>query len=148
MALRSSSFTLAGSSHRVTSFVKSGPFSPPELFLGLDGICPMLPSTIPRMKLTTEDQFVQAIPIQAPENHQFTIPIHQVQQRPPNEVLPITEAIQIKAAEYWLKLGEADLAMKELEALPTRIWRCSWAIKTRLAAMGALSGRDELAAQG
>jgi hypothetical protein len=38
--------------------------------------------------------------------------------------LPINDALQIQAAEYWLKLGEADLAMKELEKLPTKIWRC------------------------
>ena len=43
-----------------------------------------------------------------------------------------------------LKLGEADLALKELEALPTKIWKCGWAIKTRIAAIGVLRERDEL----
>jgi hypothetical protein len=59
--------------------------------------------------------------------------------------LTIQDALQIKAAEYWLKLGEADQALKELEALPTRSWKCGWALKTRIAAMGALRGRDEMA---
>ena len=52
--------------------------------------------------------------------------------------------IFVKAAEYWLKLGEADLALKELEALPTKIWKCGWALKTRIAAIGVLRERDEL----
>ena len=94
------------------------------------------------MKLTTEDQFVQAIPIHVPEDHQFTIPIHQVQQRPPNEVLPTIDAIQIKAAEYWLKFGEADQALRELEALASRSWKCGWALKTRIAAIGMLRERN------
>ncbi len=92
--------------------------------------------------------FMQPVPIQVPEDHQFILQVPQVPQLPPNEVLPINDALQIKAAEYWLKLGAPDLALKELEALPTRIWRCNWAIKVRLAAMGVLSGRDEMAAQG
>jgi len=52
--------------------------------------------------------------------------------------LPINDALPIKSAEYWLKLGEADLALKELEKLPTRIWRSAWALKTRIAAIGML----------
>ena len=35
------------------------------------------------------------------------------------KTLPIKDALQIKAAEYWLKLGEADQALRELEALPS-----------------------------
>ena len=52
--------------------------------------------------------------------------------------LPIHDAIQVKSAEYWLELGEADLALRELENLPSRIWRCRWALKTRIAAIGML----------
>jgi hypothetical protein len=99
------------------------------------------------MKLTTEDQFVQAIQIQAPEDHQFTLQVHQVPERPPTELLPINEALHIKAAEYWLKLSEADQALKELEALPTRIWKCGWALKTRIAAIGILRERSEVTVQ-
>src|ERR1035437_9537788 len=58
----------------------------------------------PRMK--TANQFMQTIPIQVPGHHQFTLPIHQVPKRPPNAVLTINDALQIKAAEYWRKLGE------------------------------------------
>ena len=89
-----------------------------------------------------ENQFIQPAPIQAPD-HQFTLPVHQAKPGPGNP-LPIDDAIRIKAAEYWLKLGEADLALKELEALPTKIWKCGWALKTRIAAIGVLRERDEL----
>jgi hypothetical protein len=34
------------------------------------------------------------------------------------ETMPINDSLQIKAAEFWLKLGEADQALKELEGLP------------------------------
>jgi hypothetical protein len=73
-------------------------------------------------------KFTQAIQIQVPDK-QFTH--HQAPQRPN---LPINDALQIQAAELWLELGEADLALKELEKPPTRIWRCRWALKTRIAA--------------
>ena len=52
------------------------------------------------------------------------------------KTLTIQDSLQIKAAEYWLKLGEADQALRELEALPSRIWTHRWALKTRIAAMG------------
>jgi hypothetical protein len=41
----------------------------------------------------------------------------------------------------------SDQALRELEALPARTWTCGWALKTRIAAMGALRGRDEVTAQ-
>jgi len=62
---------------------------------------------------------------------------------PIEEALPVEHSLQIKAAEYWLKLGEADLALKELEKLPTRIWQSGWALKTRIAAMRVMRERDE-----
>ena len=61
--------------------------------------------------------------------------------------LTIQDALQINAAEYWLKLGEADQALRELEALPSRSWKCGWALKTRIAAMGVSRGRDEMHVQ-
>jgi len=61
--------------------------------------------------------------------------------------LPIQDSLQVKAAEYWLKLGEADQALKELEKLPSKSWKCGWALKTRIAAIGALRGRDEMTTQ-
>jgi hypothetical protein len=63
--------------------------------------------------MKTANQFMQTIPIQVPRDHQFTLPIHQVPQRPPDKPLSINEALQIKSAEYWLKLGEADQALQE-----------------------------------
>ena len=80
------------------------------------------------------------VSIQVPDNAQA----QQVPQRPPQELLPIHDAIQIKAAEYWLKLGEADQALRELEKLPSRTWKCGWALKTRIAAIGALRERSEV----
>jgi hypothetical protein len=95
--------------------------------------------------MKTENQFMQ-VQVKVLD-HQFTLQVHQVQRRAPNEVLPINDARQIKAAEFWLELGEADLALRALEALPSKIWKCSWAIKTRIAAIGALRGRDEMTVQ-
>jgi hypothetical protein len=63
------------------------------------------------------------------------------------KTLPIQDSLQIKAAEYWLKLGEADQALKELEKLPSRIWKCGWALKTRIAAIGVLRERSQVVVQ-
>jgi hypothetical protein len=82
------------------------------------------------MKL--KKQFMQ-VPIQVPGDHQFTVPIRQV----PPPTLPINDALQIKAAEYWLKLGEADEALRKLEELRST-WNHPAAIKVRVAAMGVL----------
>lgn len=72
-------------------------------------------------------------------------PRFNLKQAPPT--LPINDALQIKAAEYWLKLGEADQALKELEALQSRSWKCRWALKTRIAAIGMLRERSEVTVQ-
>jgi hypothetical protein len=83
---------------------------------------------------------MQAVQIQVPDD-QFAFQVHQAAQRPPDEVLPIDEALQIKAAEYWLKLGEADQALRELESLPQRTWNNPAAVKVRVSAIGALAVR-------
>jgi hypothetical protein len=120
-------------------------FNQPHNFVSpLPRRCPTPPATIPGMR--TANQFMHAVPLPVPDN-QFTIQVHQVQQRPPNEVLPINDVLQIKAAEYWLKLGEADEALRELEALPSRSWNHGWALKTRIAATGVLRERDEKTVQ-
>ena len=54
------------------------------------------------------------------------------------KTLAIHDSLPIKAADYWQKLGEGVLALKELEALPSSIWNCGWARETRIAAMEAL----------
>jgi hypothetical protein len=84
-------------------------------------------------------RIMQAVEILAP-NDQF---IHGVAQSGKAKPLPIQDSLQIKAAEYWLKLGEADQALKKLEALASRSWKCGWALKTRIAAMGVMRERDE-----
>jgi hypothetical protein len=94
-------------------------------------------------RMKTVNQFMQ-VPRQVP-NDQFTDQVHQVPQRPHDP--PIKDSLQIKAAEYWLQLGEADQALRELEALPARIWKCGWALKVRIAAIGALRERSELTAR-
>jgi hypothetical protein len=71
--------------------------------------------------------------------------VHGVARSVKARTLTLQDSLQIKAAEYWLKLGEADQALRELEGLPSRSWKCGWALKTRIAAMGALRERDELA---
>ncbi len=53
----------------------------------------------------------------------------------------------IKAAEYWLKLGEPDQALKELEALTKSSWNHPSVLKVRVAALGALRQRRQMAVQ-
>ena len=96
--------------------------------------------------MKTANQLMQAVQIQVPDDR-FAAQVHKVPQPPANEVLPLNDAIQVKAAEYWLKLGEADQALKELEALPSRSGKCGWALKTRIAAMEVLRERYEMAVQ-
>jgi hypothetical protein len=57
--------------------------------------------------------------------------------------LSIPYAIRIKCAEYWLKLGEAEEALRELETLPRRRWNHPAAIKARVTAVGLLRERAE-----
>ena len=70
-----------------------------------------------------------------------------VAQSAQRKALTMQDSLQIKAAEYWLELGEADQALKELESLPSKSWKCGWALRTRIAALGALKGRDEMKVQ-
>jgi hypothetical protein len=87
--------------------------------------------------------FMNTVEILAPEDR-F---IPGVAQSVKPTTLTIQDSLQIIAAEYWLKLGEADQVLRELEALPSKIWTCGWALKTRIAAMGALRGRGEKTVQ-
>jgi hypothetical protein len=57
--------------------------------------------------------------------------------------LPINHAIQIKAAELWLRLGEADGALRELEKL-SETWNHPYAVRVWVAALGMLE-RGEVA---
>ena len=58
----------------------------------------------------------------------------------------LSHAIRVKTAEYWLKLGDADQALKELERLPRTTWTQPWVVRIRVAAVGTLRQRDEVLA--
>ena len=54
------------------------------------------------------------------------------------------DELRVKSAEYWLKLGVADEALRELEALPEDTWKSSRVLKIRIAALGMLSESGEV----
>ncbi len=84
-------------------------------------------------------KFMQPVNILAPSDQFIPGVAPSVKAQP----LTIQDSLQIKAAEYWLKLGEADKALRELEALPSRSWKCGWTLRIRIAAMVRLRERDE-----
>ena len=51
--------------------------------------------------------------------------------------LPLREAIPVRSAEYWLRFGEPDLALKELETLPESAHQHAWPRRVHLAALNA-----------
>lgn len=51
--------------------------------------------------------------------------------------LPLQDALRVKSAEFWLKLGETDEALRELEQLPSKTWNHPWALRVHLAAVNA-----------
>ena len=55
--------------------------------------------------------------------------------------LSLSHAVRVKSAEYWLMLGEADQALRELETLPKCAWNHASAVKARVAALGVLGER-------
>jgi hypothetical protein len=55
--------------------------------------------------------------------------------------LSLDEALRVKAAEFWLELGEADEALRELEHL-SGAWNRPSAVKARVAALGMLRGSE------
>ncbi|MGD0904154.1 MAG: hypothetical protein ABR924_14540 [Terracidiphilus sp.] len=59
----------------------------------------------------------------------------------PQPRLLLPHAVRIKSAELWLMLGEADEALRGLEALPRTAWNHSSARKVRVAALRVLDGR-------
>ena len=49
--------------------------------------------------------------------------------------LPLRDAIPVRSAEYWLQMGEPDLALKELQTLPESAQRHAWPLRVRLNAL-------------
>ncbi len=92
--------------------------------------------------MKTVNQVVQVVEIRKPDNPRASQG-HQLAQRVPSQVLSLGNAVLIKSAEYWLKLGEADQALRELEGLPQDTWNHPAALKARVAAIGALRGISE-----
>jgi hypothetical protein len=88
--------------------LNQGSSSPPEHSSAFPSRCPMLPFTIPRMNKKP----MQSARNQAPTDQstpgvaESTMP----------KSLTIQDSLQIKPAEYWLKLGEADQALKEVNS--------------------------------
>jgi hypothetical protein len=72
---------------------------------------------------------INLMPVQRPRFNFHKVPL-------PN-LLPLNDALQIKAAEYWMTLGEADEALRELEKLRETRNRPA-AVKVRVAAVGML----------
>jgi hypothetical protein len=52
--------------------------------------------------------------------------------------LPLSAALRVKSAEYWLELGEPGQAMKELDRLPSFMRKHPWVVKTLVNTTGAL----------
>lgn len=48
--------------------------------------------------------------------------------------LRLREAIPVRSAEYWLQLGEPDLALQELQTLPEPVRQHHWPRSVRFAA--------------
>jgi len=102
---------------------------PSSPLLGLDRFCPTLPATIARMN-------TKLMQVRQP-NDRFTVPIIK---GPGAEVLPMKDTLQVKAAEFWLKMGEADRALRELERLSKTSWNQPFAVKVQASALAVLEG--------
>ena len=55
----------------------------------------------------------------------------------PGEMV-LKDAVRVRSAVFWLRLGEADLALKELEGLSRMAWNHPAAAETRETAVGLL----------
>jgi len=66
----------------------------------------------------TTKRIMQPVEIQPPSDQS----VPGVAQSGKPKPLNLQPSLLIKAAEYWLQLGEADQALRELDALPSRFW--------------------------
>jgi hypothetical protein len=73
------------------------------------------------------------LPQAQPRPEQLTLDLNQITEGG----LRLHEALPVRCAEYWLQLGQPDLALKELEALPETVRRHPWPLRVQLAALSA-----------
>jgi hypothetical protein len=92
---------------------------PAETRFHLDRFCPGALARIGRMRLQIQTQE----PVPPPGCKCNALPFS------------LTHALRVKAAHYWLALGESDQALRELEALPSHAWQHPLAVAVRLAAL-------------
>jgi hypothetical protein len=123
----------------------------------MDSLCPTASATIGRINIETRkkrsDPFMLDIQIRAATDQAICIPIkcngpaavpdnlsphHQTRR---TGQLSVPHAMRVASANYWLKLGEADEALRELEALPGRAWDDLAAVDVRVDAVRILDGR-------
>jgi hypothetical protein len=57
--------------------------------------------------------------------------------------LQLKDALCVKSAEYWLKLGQPAQALAVMETLPESVRKNAWVVKVRLAAVGAARAQHE-----
>ena len=51
--------------------------------------------------------------------------------------LPLRQALPVRSAEYWLQLGQPDIALQELETLPEAVRQHPWHLRVQRAALHA-----------
>jgi len=68
-----------------------------------------------------------------PRPEQLTLDLNQITKGG----LRLREALPVRCAEYWLQLGQPDLALKELETLPETVRQHPWPLRVQLAALTA-----------
>jgi hypothetical protein len=61
--------------------------------------------------------------------------------------LKLHDALRVKAAEYWLKLGEPAQAILELQGLPGDLQKHTWVVRVSLAALRAIRESREILVQ-
>jgi hypothetical protein len=64
-----------------------------------------------------------------------------------NHHLLIPGTVRIQCAEYWLGLGAPELALRELEPLPSTAWNEPAAVQARATAQAMLQDKTELAVE-
>lgn len=57
--------------------------------------------------------------------------------QPTAEGLHLRDALSVRSADFWLRLGQPEIALKELQTLPERARHHAWPLKIQLAAIHA-----------